>query len=71
MWLSGDYKNGVSTMDRTLARVLEAKKADGDHPDAAWTILYRTPGVQQEDDVPDEARGAGLTDTTRGLWAIG
>jgi hydrogenase large subunit len=26
MWLCGEYRNGISTMDRTLARVLEAKK---------------------------------------------
>lgn len=26
MWLSGEYTRGISTMDRTIARVLETKK---------------------------------------------
>ena len=65
MWLCGEYRNGISTMDRTLARVLEAKKI-------AYIMLRLLdnliPGVdvQKEYEIPQSAYGAGLIDTTRG-----
>ncbi|NLT14902.1 MAG: nickel-dependent hydrogenase large subunit [Clostridiales bacterium] len=65
MWLCGDYRNGISTMDRTLARVLEAKKLT----DIILTLLDNLAlgvDVQREYEVPQSAYGAGLTDTTRG-----
>lgn len=65
MWLSGEYRNGISSMDRTLARVLEAKKI----ADIVFTLLNNLiPGVsvQKEYIVPKSAQGAGLTDTARG-----
>lgn len=65
MWLCGEYRNGISTMDRTLARVLEAKKI----ADIMLTLLnHLIPGVclQREYEVPQSAYGAGLIDTTRG-----
>lgn len=65
MWLCGEYKNGISTMDRTVARVLEAKKIT-----QIMEILLEKliPGVsvQQEYEIPTSAEGAGLIDTTRG-----
>ncbi|MEA4932867.1 MAG: nickel-dependent hydrogenase large subunit, partial [Lawsonibacter sp.] len=65
MWLCGEYRNGISTMDRTLARVLEAKKI----ADIMLTLLnHLIPGVclQREYEIPSSAYGAGLIDTTRG-----
>ncbi|NLK72097.1 MAG: nickel-dependent hydrogenase large subunit [Clostridiales bacterium] len=65
MWLCGGYRDGISTMDRTLARVLEAKKLT----DIILTLLNNLiPGVdvQKEYEIPQDAYGAGLTDTTRG-----
>lgn len=65
MWLCGDYRNGISTMDRTLARVLEAKKI----ADIMLILLNNLiPGVsvQKEYNLPKNAKGAGLIDTTRG-----
>jgi hydrogenase large subunit len=65
MWLCGAYRNGISTMDRTLARVLEARKLT----EIILTLLDSlVPGasVQKEFSVPQSAYGAGLTDTTRG-----
>ncbi len=64
-WLSGEYKNGISLMDRTIARVLEAKKI---------TIVIKTLlenivpniGVQEKYDLPSKSEGRGLIDTTRG-----
>lgn len=65
MWLCGEYRNGISTMDRTLARVLEAKKLT----DIILTLLDNLIfgiDVQREYDIPQSAYGIGLTDTTRG-----
>lgn len=65
LWLSGEYRNGISTMDRTIARVLEARKI----AEVLATLLDQIqPGVsiQQEWQLPDQATGAGLVDTTRG-----
>lgn len=65
LWLSGEYRNGISAMDRTIARSLEAKKVCG----ILATLLDQiSPGgrVQQEWQVPDRCLGAGLVDTTRG-----
>ncbi len=65
MWLCGEYRNGISTMDRTLARVLEAKKLT----EIIMTLLNSlvpNADAQQEYAIPQSAYGAGLTDTTRG-----
>ncbi len=64
-WLSGEYRNGISTMDRTIARVLEAGKIT----EVIGVLLENLlPGVsvQKEYAVPTSAEGAGLIDTTRG-----
>lgn len=64
-WLSGEYRNGISTMDRTIARVLEARKIA-----EVMSILIENlvPGVpvQKEYAIPASSEGAGLIDTTRG-----
>lgn len=65
MWLCGDYRNGISTMDRTLARVLEAKKI-ADIMLILLNNLISDVSVQKEYEVPKNAKGAGLIDTTRG-----
>ncbi len=64
-WLSGEYRNGLSTMDRTIARVLEAGKIVS----VMNTLLENLePGVsvQKEYHIPASAAGKGLIDTTRG-----
>ncbi len=64
-WLSGEYRKGISTMDRTIARVLEAKKIT----EVLNTLLQSLiPGVtvQEEYRIPETAVGTGLIDTTRG-----
>ncbi len=64
-WLSGEYRNGISTMDRTIARVLEARKIT-----KIISILIENliPGVsvQKEYTIPTSSEGVGLIDTTRG-----
>lgn len=63
--LSGKYDNGISAMDRTIARALEAKKIT----EIMKTLLQQIiPGVdvQKKYELPETAEGRGLTDTTRG-----
>ena len=63
--LSGGYNNGVSAMDRTIARALEAKKI----AEIMKTLLQQIiPGVdvQKKYELPELASGRGLVDTTRG-----
>jgi len=65
MWLSGEYRHGISAMDRTLARVFEAKKI----AEIIKVLLSNLiPGVdlQQKYTIPDHTVGKGLIDTTRG-----
>ncbi len=64
-WLSGEYRNGVSVMDRTIARALETKKIIA----IMQTLLdHVIPGVQLQSQyvIPEQARGMGLVDTSRG-----
>lgn len=64
-WLSGSYRNGISMMDRTLARVYETKKIVGILTELQQQIV---PGisVQRYLKLPKTAQGKGLVDTTRG-----
>ncbi len=65
LWLTGEYRNGLSAMDRTLARAIEAKKIA-----EILTILLDSllPNifVQEKYEAPQHAEGSGLIDTTRG-----
>lgn len=65
MYMSGNYTRGISTMDRTIARVLEARKIC----DIMMNLLERIElkkAVQKAYEIPDKSKGAGLIDTTRG-----
>lgn len=64
-WLSGEYRNGISTMDRTIARVLEARKI-AVVMNTLLDNLIPSISVQQEYSIPETSEGKGLTDTTRG-----
>ncbi len=64
-WLSGEYRHGISTMDRTVARLYEAKKIT----DILKTLLENMElnvSTQGEYEIPVSSAGAGLVDTTRG-----
>lgn len=65
MFLSGGYTRGISTMDRTIARVLEVKKIIGIMEGLIDRIELK-PATQDRYEFPQEARGKGLIDTTRG-----
>ncbi len=64
-WLCGDYRNGISTMDRIIARVLEARKIT---EIIAVLMENLTPGacLQKTYTIPESSEGTGLVDTTRG-----
>lgn len=65
MHLSGEYRRGISAMDRTIARVLEIGKIA--HIMAALLDrIQLKKSSQKKYDIPDEARGTGMIDTTRG-----
>lgn len=65
MILSGNYENRISTMDRTIARVLEAKKIL-DIMDNLLKRIELKPSNQRSYEIPEISAGAGLIDTTRG-----
>lgn len=65
MWISGNYTRGISTMDRTIARVLEVSKIIG-IMEGFLERMELKPTQQGRYSFPSEARGKGLIDTTRG-----
>ena len=65
MCLSGEYSNGISMMDRTFARVLEAKKI-ADIIGILLDNIILGIDSQEEYILPESAKGRGLIDTTRG-----
>lgn len=64
-WLSGEYRNGISAMDRTIARVLETKKL-AEVMNILLDNLIPGQSLQTEYSLPETASGMGLVDTTRG-----
>jgi hydrogenase large subunit len=65
MILSGNYENKISMMDRTIARVLEARKVIEIIEGLLQRATFEEVG-QKAYEIPDNARGGGLIDTTRG-----
>lgn len=65
MILSGNYENRISMMDRTIARVLEVKKVIEIMADLLERVNFQNT-EQKNYEIPDAARGVGMTDTTRG-----
>lgn len=63
--LSGEYTNGISAMDRTIARALEAKKIAEIMKILLQQIIPEV-DVQKKYELPEHASGRGLVDTTRG-----
>ncbi|HOV26405.1 MAG TPA: nickel-dependent hydrogenase large subunit [Pseudobacteroides sp.] len=64
-WLSGEYRNGISTMDRTIARVLEARKI-ALIMNTLLQNLIPDVSMQKKYAIPEAAAGKGLIDTARG-----
>ncbi|WP_066496878.1 nickel-dependent hydrogenase large subunit [Abyssisolibacter fermentans] len=65
MWLSKEYFRGISTMDRTIARALEAEKICNIIENLLSKIRLE-PAKQKKYEIPETAYGIGLKGTTRG-----
>jgi len=65
MFISGSYTRGISTMDRTIARALEAKKI-GDIMKNILDLIPIYKSSQKQYEIPVRAIGEGLIDTVRG-----
>ncbi len=65
MWMTGDYQDGISVMDRQVARAYEAKKIA--EAMARWvsTVNLAAP-VYKKDTVPAKGTNYGLTEAPRG-----
>lgn len=69
LWMKGDYRNGISVMDRMMARVLEAKQVAGYMKQWLKELVPGLP-VYQPFDMPDkEVEGVGYTGAMRGALA--
>lgn len=65
MILSGNYKNKISMMDRTIARVLESKKIIEIIEGLLEKVIFNEL-EQKIYEIPQVEKGSGLIDTTRG-----
>ncbi len=65
LWIRGDYRRGVSTMDRVMARAQEAEMV-GKLMDDWVDELEPGQPVYHDFAIPEEAEGVGLTGAMRG-----
>ncbi len=65
MWVNGDYREGISVVDRVAARAVEAQKVAAAMDDWLDELAPGTP-VYAESPVPEMATGMGLTEAPRG-----
>ncbi len=65
MWINGDYRNGISVMDRILARALEAQKI-GDAMDEWLNELVPGQPSYTGKGTPVTGTGIGLSEAPRG-----
>ncbi len=65
MWINDEYTNGISAMDRIVARALETKKL-ADAMDGWLTELEPGAPVYTPSTIPQQATGVGLTEAPRG-----
>lgn len=65
MWINGEYRQGISVMDRHVARALEAQKIA--RAMAEWlSTVVPDQAVYRPNRVPDTAEAVGLTEAPRG-----
>jgi len=65
MWVNNEYTNGISAMDRIMARAQETKKI-ADAMDGWLDQLVPGAPVYQQSTIPEQATGVGLTEAPRG-----
>jgi len=69
LWLAGLYRNGISVMDRLVARLLEAKELSQRMNEWLRELVPGSPTINWLDPLPASAEGTGLTDSMRGPLA--
>lgn len=69
LWLAGIYRNGISVMDRLLARVLEAKEITARMNEWLRELVPDSPTINWLAPLPASGEGSGLTDSMRGPLA--
>ncbi len=65
MWINGDYKDGISVLDRHAARALEAQKIANSLESWLMQLKLNQP-IYAECSVPDSAEGCGMVEAPRG-----
>jgi len=66
MWVNGDYRNGISSLDRHRARALETKKIAEAMKTWVSQIVIGKP-VFNQFSIPQAAEASGLTEAPRGV----
>jgi hydrogenase large subunit len=69
LWLSGLYRNGISVMDRLVARVLEAKEVAARMNGWLRELVPGSQTINWLDPLPASGEGTGFTDSMRGPLA--
>ncbi|MDW7651021.1 MAG: nickel-dependent hydrogenase large subunit [Bacillota bacterium] len=69
MWLAGIYQNGISVMDRLMARAIEIKEVAEQLNAWVQEVIPDQPTINWVDPLPTEGEGAGLVDSMRGTLA--
>lgn len=69
MRLAGVYRNGISTMDRLMARAIEAKEVAEVLTSWIHELIPDRPTINWVDPLPREGEGIGLVDSMRGTLA--
>ena len=65
MWINGDYRRGISVLDREMARALEAQKIAG-AMDAWLNLLAPGKATRTTTTMPATGSGIGMTEAARG-----
>ncbi|MCL4514884.1 MAG: nickel-dependent hydrogenase large subunit [Firmicutes bacterium] len=65
LWVRGDYRRGISTLDRVMARAQDAKKIS-EHMKEWLEMLHPDAPTYTPFEVPKNAEGIGLTGAMRG-----
>lgn len=69
MWLAGIYSNGVSVMDRLMARAIETEEVAKRLNNWLRELIPDQPTIHWVDPLPLSGEGAGLVDSMRGTLA--
>jgi hydrogenase large subunit len=69
LWLAGIYRNGISVLDRLMARALEAKEVAVRMNEWLRELVPGSPTINWLDPLPASGEGTGLADSMRGPLA--